>query len=119
MVQSASRVRPPPLNVRCWSPNSISAPSPKPAIPANLQGRRKHNSSVCSDPPPPLPAPPIHQGPGHDTRIAAPLMSRQSETQSELHKHSGNHTPNTCAQEYPEGPKSAELMRENIRAPQV
>ena len=34
-------------------------------------------------------------------------------------EHSGNHTPNTCAQEYPEGPKSAELMRENLCAPQV
>lgn len=31
---------------------------------------------------PPLPAPPIHQA-GHDTRIAAPLMWRQSGTQSE------------------------------------
>ncbi len=79
-----------PLTIRCWSQIPSVLQSRAASCEPRTSGRQQQLS--VRRPPPPLPAPPIHQT-GHDTRIAAPLMSRQSETQSELQSTVGTTLP--------------------------
>lgn len=84
-------------------------------------GEGDNNSSVCRDPHLRLASPPCTANSSGRARHknCSPLNVEAIRDSIRAAEHSGNRTPSTCAQEYPEGPKAAELMRENICAPQV
>lgn len=97
-------------------PNSISPPVPSGGLrAANL---RATTTAQCA-PTPTSPSCTANSSGRAWHKNCSPLNVKAIRDSIRAAEHSGNHTPNTCAQEYPEGPKSAELMRENIRAPQV
>lgn len=76
-----------------------------------------NSNSVCSTPASPFCTANSSGQAWH--KNCSPLNVKAIRDSIRTAEHSGNHAPNTCAQEYPEGSKSAELMSENICAPQV